>query len=54
MVSVVDAFNFEKNIHSVEKLTDRGEGVAEDDERSIVHLLMEQARIMSLCFILYI
>jgi len=43
MVSVVDAFNFYRNLKSVEQLKDRqGEGANKDDERNIVTLLMEQ------------
>jgi G3E family GTPase len=43
MVSVVDAFNFYRNLKSVEQLKDRKEEkAAKDDERNIVNLLIEQ------------
>lgn len=46
MVSVVDAFNFYRNLNSVEQLKDRKEEqAARDDDRNIVNLLMEQVRI---------
>ncbi|MEK9727347.1 MAG: GTP-binding protein, partial [Candidatus Margulisiibacteriota bacterium] len=42
MVTVVDAVNFFDNLDSLELLKDRGESLGEDDERSIVDLLVEQ------------
>lgn len=42
MVTVVDAVNFFDNLDSVESLKDRGESLGEDDERTIVDLLVEQ------------
>ena len=42
MVTVVDAANFEKDFGSRDRLTDRGQEVDVDDERSIVDLLLDQ------------
>ena len=42
MVTVVDAANFEQDFGSRDKLTDRGQEVDVDDERSIVDLLLDQ------------
>ena len=42
MVTVVDALNFFDNLDSLELLKDRGESLGDDDERSIVDLLVEQ------------
>ena len=42
MVTVVDAVNFFDNLDSLESLKDRGESLGEDDERSIMDLLVEQ------------
>jgi G3E family GTPase len=42
MVTVLDAFNFLKDYSSDEMLQDRGESAGEDDERTIVDLLIEQ------------
>tara|TARA_A100001015_G_scaffold184145_1_gene204880 strand:- start:71 stop:1273 length:1203 start_codon:yes stop_codon:yes gene_type:complete len=42
MVTVVDAVNFFDNLDSLELLKDRGESLGEEDERSIVDLLVEQ------------
>lgn len=42
MVTVVDAVHFFDNLDSLELLKDRGESLGEDDERSIVDLLVEQ------------
>ncbi|MBL6722862.1 MAG: GTP-binding protein [Candidatus Margulisbacteria bacterium] len=42
MVTVVDALHFFDNLDSVESLKDRGESLGEDDNRSIVDLLVEQ------------
>ena len=42
MVTVVDSVHFFDNLDSVESLNDRGESLGEDDERSIVDLLVEQ------------
>lgn len=42
MVTVLDAFNFLKDYSSDEMLQDRGEAAGEEDERTIVDLLIEQ------------
>jgi len=42
MVTVVDAAQFMDTWQSAEKLADRGMGVSEEDERTIVHLLTDQ------------
>ena len=42
MVTVVDAANLIKNYSSVDFLKDRGESLGEDDERTLVDLLVEQ------------
>jgi len=42
MVTVVDAVNFFDNLGSLESLKDRGESLGEEDERSIVDLLVDQ------------
>ena len=42
MVTVVDAANFEHDFDSSEKLRDRGQEVAAEDERTIVDLLVDQ------------
>ena len=42
MVTVVDALNFFDNLDSLELLKDRGESLGEEDDRSIVDLLVEQ------------
>ncbi|MBG90492.1 MAG: hypothetical protein CL521_01590 [Actinobacteria bacterium] len=42
MVTVVDAIHFFDNLGSVESLKDRGESLGEDDERTIVDLLVDQ------------
>ncbi|NBB79272.1 MAG: GTP-binding protein [Verrucomicrobia bacterium] len=42
MVTVVDAANFERDFGSPDKLADRGQAVGEDDERTIVDLLIDQ------------
>jgi len=42
MVTVVDAAQFMDTWQSAEKLADRGMGVGEEDERTIVHLLTDQ------------
>jgi G3E family GTPase len=42
MVTVVDAAQFMDTWQSAEKLTDRGMGVGDADERTIVHLLTDQ------------
>ncbi len=42
MVTVVDAANFERDFRSPDKLRDRGQEVDPDDERSIIHLLVDQ------------
>ncbi|MEM7600830.1 MAG: zinc metallochaperone GTPase ZigA [Verrucomicrobiota bacterium] len=42
MVTVVDALNFLRDYESAEQLRDRGESVGEEDERTIVDLLVDQ------------
>jgi len=42
MVTVVDALNFLRDYESVEDLRDRGEAIGEEDERTIVDLLVDQ------------
>ena len=42
MVTVVDSFHFFDNLDSLESLKDRGESLGDDDERSIVDLLVDQ------------
>lgn len=42
MVTVVDAVHFFDNLDSLESLKDRGESLGDDDERSIVDLLVDQ------------
>ena len=42
MVTVVDAFNFFNDFYSKEFLQDRGESLGEEDERTIVNLLVDQ------------
>ena len=42
MVTVVDAFNFLRDYSGQELLRERGESLGEDDERTIVDLLIEQ------------
>lgn len=42
MVTVVDAVNLLRDYSSHDFLKDRGETLGEDDERTLVHLLVEQ------------
>ncbi|WP_442838843.1 zinc metallochaperone GTPase ZigA [Acinetobacter baumannii] len=42
MVTVVDAFNFLKDYSSYDSLQERGESLGEQDERTVVDLLIEQ------------
>lgn len=42
MVTVVDAFNFLKDYSSYDQLNDRGESLGEQDQRSVVDLLIDQ------------
>lgn len=42
MVTVVDAFNFLRDYSSQDSLQKRGESLGEDDERTVVDLLIEQ------------
>lgn len=42
MVTVVDAFNFLKDYSSKDNLQERGESIGEQDERTVVDLLIEQ------------
>ena len=51
MVTVVDAVHFFDNLDSVESLKDRGESLGEDDDRSIVDLLVEQIEFANIILI---
>jgi len=42
MVTVVDAFNFFKDFAEAEYIRDRGESLGEEDERTVVDLLVDQ------------
>jgi Putative GTPases (G3E family) len=42
MVTVVDAFNFLRDYRSIDELRDRGLGMSDDDDRTVVDLLVEQ------------
>jgi len=42
LVTVVDGFNFLRDYHSVDSLTQRGESLGEQDARSVVDLLVDQ------------
>jgi G3E family GTPase len=42
MVTVVDTVHFFDNLYSISLLKDRGESLGEDDERSVVDLLVDQ------------
>ena len=42
MVTVVDAFNFLRDYSARERLRERGESMGEDDQRTVVDLLVEQ------------
>lgn len=42
MVTVVDAFNFMKDYHSDDELFKRGESLGEEDDRTVVDLLIDQ------------
>ena len=42
MVTVVDAYNFLKDYSSRDFIADRGESLGDDDERTVVDLLIEQ------------
>jgi len=42
MVTVVDAFNFLKDYSSIDSLQQRGESLGEQDERTVVDLLIDQ------------
>jgi G3E family GTPase len=42
MVTVVDAYNFLQDYSSTDMLNERGESAGEDDERTVVDLLIEQ------------
>ncbi|MCA9487024.1 GTP-binding protein [Candidatus Woesearchaeota archaeon] len=42
IVTVVDAFNFFNDFYSKESLNERGESLGEEDERTIVNLLVDQ------------
>ncbi len=42
MVTIVDAYNFFNDFYSKEFLKDRGESLGEEDERTIVNLLVDQ------------
>ncbi|WP_322822098.1 zinc metallochaperone GTPase ZigA [Chloroflexus sp.] len=42
MVTVVDAFTFPRDLHSLDELRDRDLAVGDDDERTVVDLLIDQ------------
>lgn len=42
VVTVVDAYNFLRDYHSIDALRDRGLGMSEDDDRTVVDLLVDQ------------
>ncbi len=42
MVTVVDVFNFLRDYASQDQITDRGESLGEEDQRTVVDLLVEQ------------
>ena len=42
MVTVVDGVNFLRDLHEAEALSERGESLGEDDERSVTDLLIDQ------------
>lgn len=42
MVTVVDAFNFFRDVREADYLRDRGESLGEEDERTVVDLLIDQ------------
>lgn len=42
MVTVIDAFNFLKDYASMDMLSERGESLGEEDQRSVVDLLIDQ------------
>ena len=42
MVTVVDAYNFSKDFAAAEDLVERGVGASEEDDRSVVDLLVDQ------------
>ena len=51
MVTVVDAVHFFDNLDSMESLKDRGESLGDDDERSIVDLLVDQIEFANIILI---
>ncbi|MDF1813214.1 MAG: zinc metallochaperone GTPase ZigA [Verrucomicrobiales bacterium] len=51
MVTVVDALNFIRDYESVENLRDRGEALGEEDERTIVDLLVDQVEFANVILI---
>jgi len=51
MVTVVDALNFLRDYESVEDLRDRGEALGEEDDRSIVDLLVDQVEFANVILI---
>jgi G3E family GTPase len=51
MVTVVDALNFLRDYESLENLKARGESVGEEDERSIVDLLVDQVEFANVILI---
>jgi G3E family GTPase len=51
MVTVVDAVNFFDNLGSLEYLKDRGEFLGDEDERSIVDLLVDQIEFANIIII---
>ncbi|MCU0491611.1 MAG: zinc metallochaperone GTPase ZigA [Chloroflexaceae bacterium] len=42
MVTVVDAYNFMRDFDTMDELRDRGLGMSDDDERTVVDLLVDQ------------
>jgi G3E family GTPase len=51
MVTVVDALNFLSDYESVEDLRDRGEAMGQEDDRSIVDLLVDQVEFANVILI---
>jgi G3E family GTPase len=47
MVTVVDAYNFLRDYSSQDFLSDRGESLGEDDQRTVVSLLIEQVEFVT-------
>ena len=51
MVTVVDCAHFFDNLDSMESLKDRGESLGEEDERTIVDLLVDQIEFANISLI---